>query len=140
MGLFSKKEEPKIEGLVRMIRNCALYNKKFKKEGSLYIFEDRIVFEPYEKMVSSGVFLNNIGFTIGAVLANKLIDKVSGSSEPTGLSYKEIARFERCKVMGINCCMKVITNDSSEMVFSLWPVRKEADGIIEMLNQKSAVN
>jgi len=138
LDLFRKKEDVYIEGLVRKIRNCALYHGRFKKEGDFYIFQDRLVFEPYN--TKPGVVLSNIGMAIGTVLATALINKAMGdeSGNKTGLAYANIARLERCKAMGVNCCMKVITKDNSEMVFSFWPVRKELDEIIAMLNQQVA--
>lgn len=109
--------------LLKIMPNCAYYKGKFKTEGTVIIYDEKIVFEPADSsFVPTGL--------IGAAFNN------AGKNE---VFMRDIMRVERHRVMGVNCCIKALTKDGAAHIYSLWPFRKELDGIIGLINQNISV-
>jgi hypothetical protein len=115
MGFFGKnRERESIEGLIRKIPNCGMYPNglKFKMTGDFYICENRLMFQGYARR---------------AHFAQKQMHM---------FLYENIISIERVRAYGVNCCIKIIGKNGIEFVFTLWPVRKEIDEILNIISQR----
>ena len=106
--------------LLREIPNCAYYVGKFKTEGTLFLYDDRIAFDPGAGTGAFGI--------IGAVA-----ETVFSNGKQHEIAMRDIVRVERHKVMGVNCCIKITVKNGSAHVYTLWPARKELDDIIDLI-------